>query len=138
MKVIDASALVKYVIREEGWNRVYQILKNEPLVFSLPLALKEVANALWKQSRLKNKMTSEDAQALLRLVTLLFQGERRIIAVEPQEAYLEEAMKIALRHKITVYDSLYIAQAKKHGELITADRFQALVAQEEKVITYLV
>jgi predicted nucleic acid-binding protein len=48
--------------------------------------------------------------------------------------YIDEAFEISIRQNITVYDSLYIALAKKKKlELLTADEMQAQVASLEEV-----
>ncbi|MEM1611366.1 MAG: type II toxin-antitoxin system VapC family toxin [Sulfolobales archaeon] len=47
MRVIDPSSLIKYFSREEGWDRVRDLMRDG--VITLDLAVKEVANALWKK-----------------------------------------------------------------------------------------
>jgi len=44
--VIDASALTKFVLKEEGWEEVTPYLKTGAT--SIDLVVKEVANAVWK------------------------------------------------------------------------------------------
>ena len=44
-----------------------------------------------------------------------------VAALKPQEKCLDEAVRIALESKITVYDALYIAQALNKGEPLTAN-----------------
>ncbi|WP_243671687.1 type II toxin-antitoxin system VapC family toxin [Vulcanisaeta sp. JCM 16161] len=53
-----------------------------------------------------------------------------VIVLEPEEQYMPDAFMIALRNDITVYDSLYIAQALKRGTLLTSDKEQASVARK--------
>ena len=49
---------------------------------------------------------------------------------------MREALEISLRYGITVYDSLFIAQAKSlNVKLITSDRKQVEVAQDLRVET---
>jgi len=53
-----------------------------------------------------------------------------VIRVEDEGEYLKDAFRIALHEGITIYDSLYIAQAMKHkAKLLTSDKGQAKVAQ---------
>ncbi|MEM3078142.1 MAG: hypothetical protein QXR38_01440 [Nitrososphaerales archaeon] len=47
MRVIDSSALVKFFSREEGWDRVEEVILEG--VMSFDLSIKEVVNALWKK-----------------------------------------------------------------------------------------
>jgi predicted nucleic acid-binding protein len=44
--VIDASTLAKFVLREENWERVYEVLSKETI--SVDHVVKEIANAIWK------------------------------------------------------------------------------------------
>ena len=46
MIVIDASTLAKFVLRDENWERVYELLSKETI--SVDHVVKEVANAIWK------------------------------------------------------------------------------------------
>jgi len=49
--------------------------------------------------------------------------------LEPEAAYLDKALRISLEHGITLYDSLYVAQALKAGALLTLNERQAEVAK---------
>jgi len=52
---------------------------------------------------------------------------------------LDEAFSIAVRRKTTIYDSIFIALAKRKGfPLLTSDKKQAEAAEEEGVQTTLV
>ena len=56
-----------------------------------------------------------------------------------QKEYLAEALEIAVRNKITIYDALFIALAKNlNTELITSDTRQAKTAKREGVETIIV
>jgi predicted nucleic acid-binding protein len=55
---------------------------------------------------------------------------RGVVVVESEKAYLEDAFSTALQTGITIYDSLYIAQAmKRKAKLLTSDDRQVRVAQ---------
>ena len=131
MIVIDASSLVKYLLGEEGWRQVEE--KFFETVVSLDLVVKEAANALWKHSVLRRIISLEQSLKLYQVLKKLIQAE--IIVLEDQEKYIDEAFRIAVEHHITVYDSLYIAQALVHGRLLTSDKRQAEVAQKLGVET---
>ena len=124
MIVIDASSLAKYILREKNWEEVRAYLLNE--VYSLTLALSEVSNAIWKHHVIYNEISCEDAKTMLRALKRL----KDVIIFEQFENYLEEALDISIRGRITVYDSLYIAQAKRAGCLLTSDDKQRNVAKE--------
>ncbi len=124
MIAIDASSLAKYVLREENWRDVRNHLLNEP--YSLNLALAEVSNAIWKHSVLYGRISREQANKMFKALEKL----REVVVFEPFEKYLEDAVKIAMDKNITVYDALYIAQAKKIGKLLTSDDKQRKIAEE--------
>jgi predicted nucleic acid-binding protein len=42
-RVIDSSAIAKFLLKEEGWWKVKEVLIEKP--YTLNLAVKEVANA---------------------------------------------------------------------------------------------
>ena len=103
MIVIDASSLAKFILKEEGWSEVKGYLTKG--VFSID-------HSLLLYSQIK------------RLIT------ERIIILEPEYRYIDKALDIALKCKMTIYDSLYIAQALRYGELLTSDKRQAQVAEK--------
>ena len=126
MRVIDSSALVKYFSREPGWERVEQVMLEG--VLTLDLSAKEIANALWKKVT-RNEMSYEVAMEIVRDIV-----ENKALRMESQESYLMDAFKIAVEAKVTVYDALFVALAKKKGlELVTCDAMQAEVAKRMNV-----
>ena len=128
MIAIDSSVLVMYFSKEEGWEEAEKVI--EQGVVTLELAVKEVANSLWKKV-LREEMAEEDA---IRIILDLASGD--IIRIEDQGKYLEEAFDIAAKKRITIYDALFISLAKSRKlELVTCDRRQGRVAEEEGVKT---
>ena len=125
---IDSSALVKYFSREEDWKKVEEeILKG---TISLDLAIKEVANALWKKT-LNKEIRLEDAEEI---VKDLIKGET--IKIENQDNYLSAALKTAVKNKITIYDALFIELARNtQTQLVTSDHTQAEAARKEGITT---
>ncbi|MCG2868580.1 MAG: type II toxin-antitoxin system VapC family toxin [Candidatus Nanopusillus sp.] len=131
MRVIDSSSLVKFFSKEEGWEKVAQIIEEGAI--TLDLSIKEVANALWKKI-LMGEMTEDIAIKIL--YDLL---KREAIIIVNQDEYLIEAFKIANRNKITIYDSLFIALAKSMNlELVTSDIKQYEIAKNEGVNAQLI
>lgn len=129
MIVIDSSSLVKYMLKEEGWLDVEEYLVKG--VYSIDHAVKEVANAIWKHVIIYGKISKELGITLYMQLKKLV--KENIVIVEPQNIYIDKAIEIALKHKITVYDSLYIAQALKHRRLLTSDKQQVEVARKYNV-----
>ena len=126
MIVIDASALAKYIFKEEGWREVRKALEGEAV--SVDHAVKEVANAIWKKCVV---LKLEPVDVAYKRYQLLHKIVREgVVALESESKYLEEAIKIAIENEITVYDSLYIAQALElRAQLLTSDAKQAQVAE---------
>ncbi len=111
MIVINASSLAKYVLHEEGWDEISVFIRGKNTLYSLDHVVKEVGNALWRHY-------------CIRLVNT------GVIILEPEANYLQTAMQIALEQGVTLYDSLYVSQAQKHGELLTSDEKQANIAEK--------
>jgi predicted nucleic acid-binding protein len=124
-RVIDSSALAKLLLKEEGWKRVEEIIVEKP--FTLDLAIKEVANAIWRRVVLLHDIDIEKVLTLLNHLLEL----KKVLRVEPQDQYIVQAFKIALENNIAVYDALFIAQAMiKKATLVTSDKRQFDVAQK--------
>lgn len=133
MMVLDASALAKYVLREDGWTKVREKLEEETL--SIDHVVKEVASAIWRKA-IVLRLEPLDA-ALKRFQVLMRLVKEGVIRLESELKYIDMAFGIAVKEGITVYDALYIAQAKTLGaRLITSDREQARVAEKLGVKVY--
>lgn len=126
--MIDASALAKFLLREPGYREVKQYLA-EDTVYSIDQVVKEVSNAIWKHTVLFKRLRKEDAKECYTALTKLIEG--KVIIIEPQGKYIDQAFEIALKHEITVYDALYIAQAQtKNAKLLTSDKTQSITAEK--------
>ncbi len=128
MIVIDASILAAFILKEEGWERLAKFLVRS---ITPSLAIGEVANAVWKQVALRNVMNLTEARQALKILKSMLDVN---IAVYESRDVIEEAFDIAVRRKITVYDAIYIALARKTGSaLVTLDQKQAEAATSEGV-----
>jgi predicted nucleic acid-binding protein len=121
--VIDASAIAKYVLREENWEQVRDYLAAEPR--SLDLALAEVANAIWKHQVIYRKISSLEASLLNEALHKLGAD---VLILESFVGYLRGAREIAVKEKLTIYDALYLVQAQKYGNFVTSDDSQRKIA----------
>jgi predicted nucleic acid-binding protein len=126
--VIDASAIVPIIAKEAcsasagRWFRAAQ----DHLASSVTIDLfdAECASAVWKRVRW-SRWSIEDAElALGRVLALPF----------PRIAFREiagEALRLAWRFEITVYDACYAALALSSGlPLVTADKRLARAARQ--------
>lgn len=128
MKVIDSSSLVKFFSREEGWDRVEEVILEG--VMSLDLSIKEVVNALWKKV-LNEEMKAQDAEEIIKDLI-----KPEVIKILNQNDYMLGTFKIAVENKITIYDALFIELAKStNNDLVTSDSKQAEIARKEGVKT---
>jgi predicted nucleic acid-binding protein len=130
--VIDSSALAKFLLKEEGWDRVREIIIKRP--YTLELAVKEVANAIWRRVSLLKDISIEKAITLL---NDLLELKKRLLIIEPQDIYMKQAFEIAVKEKITVYDALFMAQAfMKQATLISSDKEQCEIAEKLDIKTF--
>ena len=136
MIVIDASSLTKYILHEDGWKDVSYFIRERRPLFSIDHLAKEIGNAVWKHCSLVKAIDRKGALELYNRLKRLFITE--VIIIEPENDYLNIAFQLALEHGITLYDSLYLAQAKKYGEILTSDEKQACIAQKLGIKTHLV
>ena len=130
MIVVDSSVLAAFIRKEPGWEKLVDYVKNS---VSMDLAVKEVSNAIWKDYAVRKLIDYETALALFKIMSQLVGVN---VVLEPEEKYIEEAFKIALKTDITVYDALYIALAKsKNLPLLTLDVKQRKTAEATGVKT---
>jgi predicted nucleic acid-binding protein len=123
-KVIDSSTLAKFLLKEKGWERVRDILRERP--YTLDLAIKEAANAIWRRTVLLKDI---DVEKALQILDSLLRMRKIVLEVDPQDLYLKQALKIAIDHGITIYDALFIAQAlNRKAALATSDKQQCEIA----------
>jgi predicted nucleic acid-binding protein len=118
--VLDASAALPWVLpekdsakaiqlRDEVRNAVHELLA--PDIFPV-----EVFNSLLKAERTK-RISSGEAKTLYASIGA------DIPALHPYLSLMPRAGEIASRHRIALYDCLYIALAERESsEVITADR----------------
>jgi predicted nucleic acid-binding protein len=126
--VIDASILVKFILKEEGWNKIADFLKAGTI--SVDLVIKETVNAIWKRV-MRKEISLEEAKDMFEAMKEIL---NKAVIIENEMDYIDEAFEISIKRNVTVYDSLYIALAKKKKlELLTADGMQAQVASLEEV-----
>lgn len=122
MIVIDASAIVKLVIKEEGSLKATTemeaaIAKGE-IIVSPDVALAETLNAIWKHYKLLKDISKEEVGQRVDMALLVWD---KITKIET-EKLAHTAIGIATSNNITAYDSLYIAASKSNNApLLTFD-----------------
>ncbi|MGI0081578.1 MAG: type II toxin-antitoxin system VapC family toxin [Nitrososphaerales archaeon] len=117
-KLLDSSAISKYALKEPGWQEVEQHLVG---CSSIELALKETANALWKKI-MKKEVELQSAKQIVKMLS-------GIIWCLDQAKHLDRALEIATKHKLSVYDALFLASAEAESYvLVSCDLRQLEVA----------
>jgi len=123
--VIDASALVAYLLREEGHDIVREYMERG--VASIELVVKEVLNAVYIAYR-RGRVSREHVDIVFTALQKLLEN---VIELVDQKPLLKQALEISLSTGTTIYDALYIALARQRkSPLLTRDREQAKAARE--------
>jgi predicted nucleic acid-binding protein len=126
--LVDASTillLLKHVDERELADLIDELA-------TLDLTAYEASNGIWKQARLLNLMTHEEALVTQRALALLLS---RASLVRWEELDHAQSMKLAIAKRITFYDACYIVAARSLKiPLATEDRKLAAAAEGQKVV----
>lgn len=120
--IVDASVAVKWVVPEIHSVAAGRLLAARHELFAPELLLAEITNVLWKKHRLKELAENE----VLDIMKDLRRFPLQVLGMMP---YIETALELALRHRCSVYDCIYLALGLHHTmACVTADRklFNAL------------
>lgn len=130
MIVIDASALASYSLREEGSEPIRILLERGAV--SIDLVVKESCNAVLLAHR-RGLINAEQSRRVLKVLLMLADTN---VKMYPQRDLIEDAFRIASENNVTIYDTLYLALAKKLGAtLLSKDAKQIEVAKRVGVKT---
>ena len=123
--IIDASALVAYLLEEEGFEKVSEILSEG--ADSVPLLIKESCNAVL-EARKQGRISRDDSEKVLQAILKLAELNIKTVA---QTDLIPAAFRIAEENDLTIYDAIYIALAKASGgSLASRDRRQLETASK--------
>jgi predicted nucleic acid-binding protein len=121
--VADSSYLIEGILRDAT------LLENETLV-SPDLDLYEVVNTLWKHETLIGDL--RDSQQRIELLLDLVSNER-VQLVRPDKKLLSETYELSIKHRLPIYDSIFIALALQlKMDMATFDSKQSAVLSQEK------
>jgi len=114
--VVDASVAVKWFVPEIHSEHALRLLRKRFALQAPELIQAEFGNILWKKCR-AGELDGTTAGEILD------NFKRSPLVVQPQGAFLKLAWEIALKHRQTFYDSLYLALAMaEKARMVTADR----------------
>jgi predicted nucleic acid-binding protein len=117
--VIDSGVSVKWFLAENDSVKALQILKeyrNNKVSFLAPnLIYAEFGNVIWKKQIFQG-LDPNDADYAIR------QFKKINFVLTSVTALFDEAFRIAVKHKRTFYDSLYLAlSVRENCSFVTAD-----------------
>ncbi len=120
--VVDASVAVKWFVPEIHSGHALRLLRKRFVLQAPELIQAEFGNTLWKKCRAGELDGTAAGE-------ILDNFKRSPLVVQPHGAFMKLAWEIALKHRQTFYDSLYLAVAMaEKARMVTADRkfFNAL------------
>jgi len=114
---------------KEARTTITDFIRRGYSLYTVDIALAESLNAIWKHVKIHRDLKTEEAKPTIQDLTRIYDKLKVLTTRE----LTEEATAIALTQNITIYDSLYIAAARKlKATLYTSD--QKLHEASKKVI----
>ena len=120
--VVDASVVIRWFVPEVGSDAASRLLAGDDRLEAPDLLFSEIANAIWKKV-IRGQLTRAESQLLVSDI------ENIAVDTTPCRALANDAHAIALLTSRSVYDSMYVALARRlDTRVITADErfFRAL------------
>ncbi len=122
MIILDANAIVKLAIKEEGSDKaekvVTETIEGGDILASPDIALAETLNAAWKHYCFVKDIDKKELNEAVE--KLLFIWERISKLETPRLA--QQAISIAADNSLNAYDSLYVVASKSNNApLLTFD-----------------
>ncbi len=118
--VVDSSVAIKWFVAQPNSDKANQILDafdaNELALLAPELIYTEVGNIAWKMYMFEG-LASKEAQKIV--------DSFRLIKIELTSTVelLDDAFRLAVTHRRTVYDAMYLALSKREGcTFVTADK----------------
>ena len=132
--ILDSNVLIKLIVNEpnseKARRRIREVIEKNFSLYTIDIALAESLNALWKHVKLHRDLQKREAESAAKDLKELYDSLNVITTRE----LLDESVETALTWDITVYDSLYVAAAKKlRATLYTAD--QKLYNISKKIVS---
>ena len=134
MIVLDASAIIKLVVREEHSEsvrkQISEAIVGGDTIAAPDIALPEALNGIWRHVALLKDVGRSEVPERLAMLTFIWE---KIIHINSSDL-AEMAITIGIDSKLTVYDSLYIAASLiNNAQLLTFDGEMAKRAKKLKV-----
>lgn len=116
--ILDSSIIAAIFFREKASTKAVQKIQEKDLT-TVDLAMAEVANVAWKRVTIFHENEEIITGALKKSIEFI----NTVCKVIPTEELIERSFQIALKEKITLYDSLFLAASEKEKTpLLTLDK----------------
>jgi predicted nucleic acid-binding protein len=117
--VVDSSVAIKWFIPESLWSHARRLLDGYETgmldLLAPDLIYAELGNIVWKKQAVHG-LSAEDARQVIAALSALN------LQITPSAALLAEAYPLAVSHRRTIYDALYIALSlRERCPFVTAD-----------------
>ena len=117
--VIDSSALFALFFPEDYSEWCEKEVKRYSEIHIPELAFLETSNAAWKRIM----VFKQPSNIVLKNLELLHEFMKNICITHRDLDYIQEAIKLSIKLKVTVYDALFLALAERYSvKLLTIDR----------------
>ncbi|MCK9580333.1 MAG: type II toxin-antitoxin system VapC family toxin [Methanoregula sp.] len=124
--VLDSSIIAAIFFPEKISGKSLEIAENHDCI-TVDLAYAEVANVAWKRS----SHTGQDTEMAKNMLGECTAFIRETCQVLQAQDLVPAAYDLACRHRITVYDALFLAAAVQCASpLVTADKKLHLAAKQ--------
>ncbi len=122
MTLVDASAIAKLVLNEEGHDKAAALFEKQlslgKRVMTVNLALPESLNAIWKHHVLKKELSEAEFDGAVSDAIKIF---NRLEKINDQKI-AKYASSLAARNRMSVYDAFYLAGSiTESAPLLTFD-----------------
>ena len=116
--VLDSTAIAAIFFRDTHSEQVEATLKRFERFHTLDLAFAEVGNVAWKRINFFKEDFATHLRALLAATDFI----RNVCNVIETREVLAQALEVGVKEGITIYDSLFVALAKRMKvKLLTTD-----------------
>ncbi|PYS30824.1 MAG: hypothetical protein DMG11_03725 [Acidobacteria bacterium] len=117
--IVDASVVAKWLLAEADSDLARSVIATHNYLRAPDLLVSELANVLWKRTSRK-EITAQEATSMIEILLRDYLDVK--VRLLPARILVEQAMRIAVAERQTVYDCLYLACAvQARCRLITAD-----------------
>jgi predicted nucleic acid-binding protein len=117
MIVVDSSAVLAILLREQSASAVFKAIEQDDALLAPALLPYEVMNGLRSAERLKRIDADTASKARVRMAAFPWSYD-----VHGSESALRDVTRISVAHGLTAYDASYLELAARQGcPLVTLD-----------------